>query len=143
MCKWRKRATQILSSRANSPCLSISFLFFSLFLRYIPESLYQTGSCIEYAETSSHCTSHHQVVAAITYQIVPADTQYAEIPLAAVRSKYQRKVFHSCIFVSWLHAFPFIFFLLLEFPCPTINSNTLSFGYYILFGFVRIDKSSI
>ncbi|ESR34458.1 hypothetical protein CICLE_v10006800mg [Citrus x clementina] len=31
------------------------------------------------------------VVAAITYQIVPADTQYAEVPLAAVSSIYQHK----------------------------------------------------
>lgn len=33
-----------------------------------------------------------QIIAAITYQIVPADTQYAEIPLAAVSSAYQHKV---------------------------------------------------
>lgn len=33
-----------------------------------------------------------QVLAAITYQIVPADTQYAEIPIAAVSSTYQQKV---------------------------------------------------
>ncbi|KAL9411625.1 hypothetical protein AB3S75_045263 [Citrus x aurantiifolia] len=31
------------------------------------------------------------VIAAITYQIVPADTQYAEVPLAAVSSIYQHK----------------------------------------------------
>lgn len=31
------------------------------------------------------------VVAAITYQIIPADTQYAEVPLAAVSSIYQQK----------------------------------------------------
>ncbi|XP_062179198.1 uncharacterized protein LOC133883829 isoform X2 [Phragmites australis] len=30
------------------------------------------------------------VIAAISYQIVPADTQYAEIPLVVVRSSYQR-----------------------------------------------------
>lgn len=33
-----------------------------------------------------------QVVAAVSYQIVPADTQYAEIPLAVVRSSHQRAV---------------------------------------------------
>nr|XP_023883314.1 uncharacterized protein LOC111995629 [Quercus suber]POE71722.1 hypothetical protein CFP56_52587 [Quercus suber] len=32
-----------------------------------------------------------EVIAAITYQIVPADTQHAEIPLAAVSSIYQHK----------------------------------------------------
>lgn len=32
-----------------------------------------------------------QVIAAITYQIIPTDTQYAEIPLAAVNSIYQSK----------------------------------------------------
>ncbi|KAK6941760.1 GNAT domain, partial [Dillenia turbinata] len=32
-----------------------------------------------------------KVIAAITYQIIPADTQYAEIPLAAVSSMYQHK----------------------------------------------------
>lgn len=36
-----------------------------------------------------------QVIAAITYQIVPADTHHAEIPLAAVSSIYQHKVFLS------------------------------------------------
>ncbi len=37
-----------------------------------------------------------QVIAAITYQIVPADTQYAEIPIAAVNSMYQHNVFPLC-----------------------------------------------
>ncbi|KAG0502787.1 hypothetical protein HPP92_002859 [Vanilla planifolia] len=32
-----------------------------------------------------------QVIAAITFQIVPADTQFAEIPLTAVASAYQNK----------------------------------------------------
>ncbi|KAL1549907.1 hypothetical protein AAHA92_17936 [Salvia divinorum] len=32
-----------------------------------------------------------EVIAAITYQIIPADTQYAEVPLAAVNSICQRK----------------------------------------------------
>ncbi|RZC82726.1 hypothetical protein C5167_045514 [Papaver somniferum] len=32
-----------------------------------------------------------QVIAAVTYQIIPADTQYAEVPLAAVCSNYQKK----------------------------------------------------
>ncbi|XP_010672949.2 uncharacterized protein LOC104889428 [Beta vulgaris subsp. vulgaris] len=32
-----------------------------------------------------------QVIAAITYQIIPTDTQYAEIPLAAVSSSYRHK----------------------------------------------------
>ncbi|KAK6232132.1 hypothetical protein SCA6_002205 [Theobroma cacao] len=34
-----------------------------------------------------------EVIAAITYQIIPADTQFAEIPLAAVNSIYQHKDF--------------------------------------------------
>lgn len=33
----------------------------------------------------------NNVIAAITFQIIPADTQYAEIPVAAVRKDYQRK----------------------------------------------------
>ncbi|GFP90911.1 mediator of DNA damage checkpoint protein 1 [Phtheirospermum japonicum] len=32
-----------------------------------------------------------EVIAAITYQIIPADTQYAEVPLAAVSSNFQHK----------------------------------------------------
>ncbi|KAI3471642.1 hypothetical protein Pfo_028292 [Paulownia fortunei] len=32
-----------------------------------------------------------EVIAAITYQIIPADTQYAEVPLAAVSSIFQHK----------------------------------------------------
>ncbi|KAL0404859.1 UNVERIFIED_CONTAM: hypothetical protein Sradi_2126700, partial [Sesamum radiatum] len=34
-----------------------------------------------------------EVIAAITYQIIPADTQYAEVPLAAVNSIFQHKGF--------------------------------------------------
>ncbi|PON64550.1 Histone acetyltransferase type B, catalytic subunit [Trema orientale] len=41
-----------------------------------------------------------EVIAAITYQIVPADTQYAEIPLAAVSSAYQQKGFGRLLFVE-------------------------------------------
>ncbi|RLN27565.1 mediator of DNA damage checkpoint protein 1 isoform X1 [Panicum miliaceum] len=40
--------------------------------------------------TSSPATKHEEVIAAVSYQIVPADTQYAEIPLAVVRSSHQR-----------------------------------------------------
>lgn len=32
-----------------------------------------------------------KVIAAVTFQIIPADTQFAEIPLVAVTSKFQRK----------------------------------------------------
>ncbi|XP_020690991.2 uncharacterized protein LOC110105727 isoform X2 [Dendrobium catenatum] len=32
-----------------------------------------------------------KVIAAVTFQIIPVDTQFAEIPLAAVASKFQRK----------------------------------------------------
>ncbi|OEL35509.1 hypothetical protein BAE44_0003472 [Dichanthelium oligosanthes] len=39
---------------------------------------------------SSPAAKHEEVVAAVSYQIVPADTQYAEIPLAVVRSSHQR-----------------------------------------------------
>ncbi|XP_057489616.1 uncharacterized protein LOC130775524 isoform X1 [Actinidia eriantha] len=39
-----------------------------------------------------------EVVAAITYQIIPADTQYAEVPLAAVNSIYQLKGIGSLLY---------------------------------------------
>ncbi|KAE8098705.1 hypothetical protein FH972_016749 [Carpinus fangiana] len=41
-----------------------------------------------------------EVIAAITYQIIPADTQHAEIPLAAVRSIYQHKGFGCLLYVE-------------------------------------------
>ncbi|XP_038697506.1 uncharacterized protein LOC119995167 isoform X1 [Tripterygium wilfordii] len=41
-----------------------------------------------------------KMLAAITYQIVPADTQYAEIPLAAVRSNYQHKGFGCLLYME-------------------------------------------
>ena len=46
--------------------------------------------------------SFMQLVAAITYQIVPADTHYAEIPLAAVGSIYQHRVslWLTCLIAS-------------------------------------------
>ncbi|XP_024922639.3 uncharacterized protein LOC107431598 isoform X1 [Ziziphus jujuba] len=51
-----------------------------------------------------YCTlllkSPGEVIAAITYQIVPADTQYAEIPLAAVSSIYQHKGFGCFLFME-------------------------------------------
>ncbi|KAF5181309.1 Mediator of dna damage checkpoint protein [Thalictrum thalictroides] len=34
-----------------------------------------------------------EVIAALTYQIIPVDTQYAEVPVAAVSSNYQHKGF--------------------------------------------------
>ncbi|XP_038881371.1 uncharacterized protein LOC120072912 isoform X2 [Benincasa hispida] len=40
------------------------------------------------------------IIAAITYQIVPADTQYAEIPLAAVSSAYQHKGFGHILYME-------------------------------------------
>uniref|UniRef100_K3Z5U6 BRCT domain-containing protein n=1 Tax=Setaria italica TaxID=4555 RepID=K3Z5U6_SETIT len=42
------------------------------------------------SDADSQIKSLLQVVAAVSYQIVPADTQYAEIPLAVVRSSHQR-----------------------------------------------------
>ncbi|XP_052177059.1 uncharacterized protein LOC127791239 isoform X2 [Diospyros lotus] len=39
-----------------------------------------------------------KVIAAITYQIIPADTQYAEVPLAAVCSIYQQKGIGSLLY---------------------------------------------
>ncbi|CAL5094643.1 unnamed protein product [Urochloa decumbens] len=39
---------------------------------------------------STPAAQHEEVIAAVSYQIVPADTQYAEIPLAVVRSSHQR-----------------------------------------------------
>ncbi|XP_062167869.1 uncharacterized protein LOC133874051 [Alnus glutinosa] len=41
-----------------------------------------------------------EVIAAITYQIIPADTQHAEIPLAAVRSIYQHKGFGCLLYME-------------------------------------------
>uniref|UniRef100_A0A0E0PLQ9 BRCT domain-containing protein n=1 Tax=Oryza rufipogon TaxID=4529 RepID=A0A0E0PLQ9_ORYRU len=38
----------------------------------------------------SSTAGHEEVTAALSYQLVPADTQYAEIPLAVVRPPYQR-----------------------------------------------------
>ncbi|KAF8765805.1 hypothetical protein HU200_008317 [Digitaria exilis] len=38
---------------------------------------------------SSATAQNEEVIAAVSYQIVPADTQYAEIPLAVVRSSHQ------------------------------------------------------
>ncbi|CAA7057186.1 unnamed protein product [Microthlaspi erraticum] len=40
----------------------------------------------------------HEILAAITYQIVPADTQYAEIPLAAVTSTHHKKGFGKIVY---------------------------------------------
>ncbi|GLJ53800.1 hypothetical protein SUGI_1148380 [Cryptomeria japonica] len=39
-----------------------------------------------------------EVIAAITYQIIPPDTQYAEIPLASVSKPYQRKGFGRLLY---------------------------------------------
>ncbi|KAF3336773.1 Mediator of DNA damage checkpoint protein 1 [Carex littledalei] len=39
----------------------------------------------------STCNGLGEVIAAVSYQIIPTDTQYAEIPLAVVRSCYQKK----------------------------------------------------
>ncbi|KAF8370279.1 hypothetical protein HHK36_031682 [Tetracentron sinense] len=68
---------------------------------------YRSGSFVlDAAETSlgleseKYCTlllksnsieGSEKVIAAATYQIIPADTKYAEIPLAAVHSNYQHK----------------------------------------------------
>ncbi|KAL7587639.1 hypothetical protein Lser_V15G38701 [Lactuca serriola] len=41
-----------------------------------------------------------EVVAAITFQIIPADTQYAEVPLAAVSSIYQHKGIGHLIYLE-------------------------------------------
>ncbi|XP_022924960.1 uncharacterized protein LOC111432350 isoform X1 [Cucurbita moschata] len=45
-------------------------------------------------------TDSGTIIAAITYQIVPADTQYAEIPLAAVSSAYQHKGFCRILYME-------------------------------------------
>ncbi|XP_020087470.1 uncharacterized protein LOC109709583 [Ananas comosus] len=39
-----------------------------------------------------------EVIAAVSYQIIPADAQHAEIPLAAVSSKYQKKGIGQLLF---------------------------------------------
>lgn len=56
------------------------------------------------------CVFFLQVIAAISYQIVPADTQYAEIPLAAVSFNYQRKVLYPLFFLLVLTRTFFLFF---------------------------------
>ncbi|KAE9585255.1 hypothetical protein Lal_00017951 [Lupinus albus] len=50
--------------------------------------------------TSSFVENPRKVMAAITYQIIPADTEYAEIPLAAVSTIYQRKGFGHLLFLE-------------------------------------------
>ncbi|KAK7244490.1 hypothetical protein RIF29_39313 [Crotalaria pallida] len=50
--------------------------------------------------TSSFVGNSGKVMAAITYQIIPADTEYAEIPLAAVSAIYQRKGFGHLLFLE-------------------------------------------
>ncbi|CAK8543150.1 unnamed protein product [Lathyrus sativus] len=49
---------------------------------------------------SSLARDSGKVIAAITYQIIPADTEYAEIPLAAVNAIYQRKGFCHLLFLE-------------------------------------------
>ncbi|XP_058749892.1 uncharacterized protein LOC131622894 isoform X2 [Vicia villosa] len=49
---------------------------------------------------SSLARDSGKVIAAITYQIIPADTEYAEIPLAAVNAIYQRKGFGHLLFIE-------------------------------------------
>ncbi|KAJ0088475.1 hypothetical protein Patl1_32416 [Pistacia atlantica] len=49
---------------------------------------------------SKSTEGYEEVVAAITYQIVPADTQYAEVPLAAVSSIYQHKGFGHFLYME-------------------------------------------
>ncbi|XP_021675547.2 uncharacterized protein LOC110661261 isoform X2 [Hevea brasiliensis] len=44
--------------------------------------------------------SSEEAIAAITYQIVPSDTQYAEIPLAAVSSIHQHKGFGHYLYME-------------------------------------------
>uniref|UniRef100_A0A6N2LTI1 N-acetyltransferase domain-containing protein n=1 Tax=Salix viminalis TaxID=40686 RepID=A0A6N2LTI1_SALVM len=41
-----------------------------------------------------------EVIAGITYQIIPADMQYAEVPLAAVSSAYQHKGFGHFLYME-------------------------------------------
>ncbi|KAJ0098482.1 hypothetical protein Patl1_20419 [Pistacia atlantica] len=50
---------------------------------------------------SKSTEGYEEVVAAITYQIVPADTQYAEVPLAAVSSIYQHEVVVVYVFILY------------------------------------------
>ncbi|XP_073222101.1 uncharacterized protein [Cicer arietinum] len=49
---------------------------------------------------SSSAGDSGKVIAAITYQIIPADTEYAEIPLAAVNAIYQQKGFGRVLFLE-------------------------------------------
>ncbi|KAM0954084.1 putative transcription regulator GNAT family [Dioscorea sansibarensis] len=47
---------------------------------------------------SNPCDTLEEVVAAVSYQIIPANTEYAEIPLAAVSSGYQNKGIGKLLF---------------------------------------------
>ncbi|XP_048537077.1 uncharacterized protein LOC125515606 isoform X2 [Triticum urartu] len=47
---------------------------------------------------SSSLDGPEEIIAAVSYQIVPADTQYAEIPLAAVASPFQRVGFGHLLY---------------------------------------------
>lgn len=54
-----------------------------------------------------------QVLSAVTYQIIPADSLYAEIPLAAVRSINQHKVlFATSFYLLQLFSIPDVILLL-------------------------------
>ncbi|MCL7026054.1 hypothetical protein MKW94_003847 [Papaver nudicaule] len=78
----------------------------SIYAKELPAMKYaaNTGKKSQFLEkcvsTGKYCTlllkskdrdTSRTVIAAVTYQIIPADTQYAEVPLAAVRSNYQQK----------------------------------------------------
>ncbi|KAI3867878.1 hypothetical protein MKW92_046551 [Papaver armeniacum] len=78
----------------------------SIYAKELPAMNYaaNTGKKSQFLEkcvsTGKYCTlllkskdrdASGTVIAAVTYQIIPADTQYAEVPLAAVCSNYQKK----------------------------------------------------
>ncbi|KAI3968257.1 hypothetical protein MKX01_018560 [Papaver californicum] len=78
----------------------------SIYAKELPAMNYaaNTGKKSQFLEkcvsTGKYCTlllkskdidASGTVIAAVTYQVIPADTQYAEVPLAAVCSNYQQK----------------------------------------------------
>ncbi|XP_073147169.1 uncharacterized protein [Henckelia pumila] len=76
-----------------------------------------------------------EVIAAITYQIIPVDTLYAEIPLAAVNSVFQNKGIGSLLFSELRER-------LLNVGVRTLLcwGDTESEGFWIKLGFTVIGK---
>ncbi|KAJ0258292.1 Uncharacterized protein HA466_0071100 [Hirschfeldia incana] len=83
---------------------------FKLYSKELPDMNYASDTrkqstflerCVskgKYCSLVLKCGVSDEILAAVTYQIVPADTQYAEIPLAAVTSTHQKKGFGRLVY---------------------------------------------